>query len=275
MTTTLRPAEPLQRTEGGARSRRFQVCVNGRAVGTLHLTTDDASFGPAVARVRELHVEERDRGRGRGAVAALAAEEVARSWGCGRIEVSVPATSDAGLGLARALGYTERSRHMGKRLDGGAPKLPPGSAGRPMTAAEYGPWLAHGRERYAQSWITAGVPEDQARARAERDHARLLPDGMATAGTVLTVLEHEGTPVGSLWLCVREATMFVYNVEVAEEYRGRGHGRSLMLLAEAATADAGLGGIGLHVFAGNTPAVGLYTSLGYRATEHHFFKELA
>ncbi|WP_333751994.1 GNAT family N-acetyltransferase, partial [Streptomyces sp. IBSBF 2394] len=85
MTTTLRPIEPLQRAADGTRSRHFQVCVNSRPVGVLHLGTS-SSLGDSVAVIHELRVDEPDRRRGRGTVAALAAEEVARAWGCRQIE---------------------------------------------------------------------------------------------------------------------------------------------------------------------------------------------
>ena len=117
MTTTLRPTEPLQRHPDGTRSRRYQVCVNGRPVGVLLLGTHPV-FGEGVARVTELRIEEADRRRGRATVAALAAEEVARGWGCTRIEVTVPGDAVPALRLVTALGYlegdtvTERGSHL-------------------------------------------------------------------------------------------------------------------------------------------------------------------
>ncbi len=114
MTTTLRPTEPLQRDDAdGTRSRRYKVCVNSRPVGGIRLATRPA-FGHAVARIEDLRIDEPDRRRGRGTVAALAAEEVVRGWGCRRIEVSVPAEAEAGLRLATALGYLPGSRHLAK-----------------------------------------------------------------------------------------------------------------------------------------------------------------
>lgn len=271
MTTTLRPTEPLQRTDGGDLSRQYQICVNSRVVGVVRLATAPG-FGPAVARIGTLRVEESDRRRGRGTVAALAAEEVARGWGCTRIEVSVPATSEHALRLAAALGYVERNRTLSKPLTAAAP-LPEGSRGRPMTEAEYTPWLAAEKEGYAQTWMRLGVPEEQARAKSEDDHARHLPQGPASAGVMLRVLEHEGTPVGSLWLTRREQDVFVLDVKVEAEYRGRGHGRSLMRYAEAEAA-AFSDRIALNVFIDNQPARSLYDSLGYRPVEHHLYKPL-
>ncbi|MFE0515352.1 GNAT family N-acetyltransferase [Streptomyces sp. NPDC058964] len=273
MTTTLRPTEPLQRAADGALSRHFRVCVNSRPVGAVHLSTHPV-FGPSVARIEDLRIEEPDRGRGRGAVAALAAEEVARGWGCKRVEILVPAGAGGALRLATALGYVHRNRGMEKPLHDTPPALPAGSRGRPMTEAEYGPWLEHALVDYAQSWIDRGVPEGEARAKSERDHATELPEGLATGNMLISVLEHEGDRVGTLWLSLAGETAFVLDVETAEHARGRGHGRSLMLLAEAQAITAGKRVLGLNVFAGSTPAERLYESLGYAPTSYTMYKNL-
>ncbi|MEV1024685.1 GNAT family N-acetyltransferase [Streptomyces sp. NPDC050264] len=274
MTTTLRPTEPLQRTADGSSSRRFAVCVNSRPVGTLHLATHPV-FGPKVARVLDLRIDEPDRGRGRATVAALAAEEVARSWNCRRLEASVPAEQGGLLRLAGALGYVERNRNLAKTLpEGRCPALPAGSVGRRMTEDEFGPWLALAKERYARTVVERGATEEEARAKAEHDHAALLPEGVATPDVLVSVVEHDGETVGTLWLAQRADGAYVYDVEVAPDHRGRGHGRALMLLAEADSIAAGATRIGLNVFAGNAPALRLYEALGYEPTQHHLYKQL-
>ncbi|MFE0254962.1 GNAT family N-acetyltransferase [Streptomyces sp. NPDC059010] len=273
MTTTLRPTEPLQHNDDGTRSRRYQVCVNGRPVGDLHLGTHPV-FGARVALISELRIEEPDRRRGRGTVAALAAEEVARGWGCRRIEVAVPGDAVPALRLVTALGYVVRNRGMAKDLGDTPPDLPPGSRARPMTEAEFGAWLDKRYEDYSRSWVERGVPQAEARAKSERDHAALLPEGLRTPDVFLTVLEHEGTPVGTLWVATRDGRAYVYDVETLPTHRGEGHGRTLMLLAEVQAILAGHRGIGLNVFAGNTPAERLYESLGYETTLHAFYKTL-
>ncbi|MFE0678149.1 GNAT family N-acetyltransferase [Streptomyces sp. NPDC058867] len=273
MTTTLRPTEPLQRDADGALSRHFKVCVNSRPVGAVHVATDP-QFGPAVARIDGLRIEEPDRGRGRGTVAALAAEEVARGWGCTRIEIRVPGDAGPALRLATALGYLHRNRGMEKQLPATAPRLPEGSRARPMTEAEFGPWAERGNAHYAQSWIDRGVPEDQAWAKALSDMAVLLPRGLATEEVLISVLEHEGTAVGTLWLSLAGEKAFVFDVEADESFRGRGHGRSLMLLAEAGAVAAGKRTIGLNVFADNIPAERLYVSLGYVPVGYSMYKNL-
>ncbi|MEW2625753.1 GNAT family N-acetyltransferase [Streptomyces sp. NPDC048106] len=274
MTTTLRPVEPLQQHPDGTRSRRYQVCVNSRPVGDIHLGTSP-TLGETVARIDELRIAEADRRRGRGTIAALAAEEVARGWGCRQIEVLVPAASaDIALRLFDALGYTLRNRGMEKRLDAAPPALPPGRRVRPMTEAEFEAWRVREGERYARMWTERGVPEATARAKARDDHARLLPHGLATGNMLFSVLESEGSRVGTLWLALREATAYVYDVATDAAERGRGHGRALMLLAERQALEAGRPLLGLNVFAGNIPAERLYESLGYETVTYSLSKPL-
>ncbi|MDQ0402737.1 GNAT family N-acetyltransferase [Streptomyces sp. NPDC000349] len=273
MTTTLRPTEPLQRAADGTRSRRYQVCVNSRPVGAIHLGTS-RSLSDSVAVIHRLRIDEPDRRRGRGTVAALAAEEIARGWGCRQIEVGVAADAEAGARLAQALGYVLRNRGMTKQLGGTPPALPEGSRARPMTPDEFATWQAYESEQYARTWMERGLPEAEARTKARRDHEVLLPQGLATENTLFNVLEHEGTRVGILWLALHEDRAFVFDVEADEAHRGRGHGRTLMLLAESRAIGAGRPLIGLNVFAGNTAAERLYESLGYRTTRSLFYKPL-
>ncbi|GAA2583895.1 MULTISPECIES: GNAT family N-acetyltransferase [Streptomyces] len=273
MTTTLRPTEPLQRAADGTRTRYYQVCVNSRPVGVLHLGTSPA-LGDSVAVIRELRIDEPDRRRGRGTVAALAAEEVARGWGCRQIEAGVPGDTEPGVRLAQALGYALRNRTMTKPLGDTPPALPAGSRARPMTPEDFTAWQAYESEQYARTWIERGVPEADAYAKARRDHEVLLPRGLDTENMLFRVLEHEGERVGILWLALREDRAFVFDVEADAAHRGRGHGRTLMLLAESEAITAGRPLIGLNVFAGNTAAERLYESLGYGTTRYGYFKPL-
>lgn len=273
MTTTLRPTGPLKQSADGAKSRTYEVCVNSRPVGGIKLATHPV-FGPAVAQLRDLRIKEPDRRRGRATVAVLAAEEVVRGWGCGRIEVAVPAEATAAHHLATSLGYVERNRQMAKPLTTDPPALPVGVAGRPMTGDEYEVWLAYEQDVYAQTWIERGVPEAEARAKSAADHADHLPQGLATPSIRLSVLTHEDTRVGTLWLALRDEDAFVLDVEVDEEHRGRGHGRSLMFLAESQAHEADRSRMGLNVFAGNVAALRLYESLGYEPLAYYVYKQL-
>ncbi|MEU2224615.1 GNAT family N-acetyltransferase [Streptomyces sp. NPDC018347] len=273
MTTTLRPAEPLRQHPDGTRSRRYAVCVNSRPVGEIRLGTSP-SLGDSVARVLDLRIAEPDRRRGRGTVAVLAAEEVARGWGCVQIETVVPAAAEAALGLFGVLGYTERNRRMEKRLGATPPELPADSHARPMTGAEFDAWREVESEHFARMWIDRGVPEAAARAKARSVHVRLLPDGLATDRMLFSVLEHAGSRMGTLWVALEEEMAFVFDVRTDEAHRGRGHGRTLMLLAERQAIGAGRAVLGLNVFAGETPAERLYASLGYATVTRSLSKPL-
>ncbi|MER7764809.1 GNAT family N-acetyltransferase [Streptomyces sp. NPDC097619] len=278
MTTTLRPTGPLQQNSDGARARAYEICVNSRHVGVLELASD-TQFGPSVGVVRGLAVDGPDRRRGRATVAALAAEEVLRSWGCTRVRASVPAGAEGAHRLVTALGYRELSRNMVKELVPGPRPLPPGAAARPIAPAEYEDWSEAARAGFAQDWVDRGMTPEAARAKSDASHAELLPRGLDTPGTWIRILEADGERAGQVWVAAREVApgrpgAYVFDVEVPAGQRGRGHGRTLMLLAEGVALEAGAELLGLHVFAGNAPALGLYASLGYVTTERHYGKDL-
>lgn len=285
MTTTLRPAGPEQRTgsdDGGTvRRRAYDICVNGRRAGAVELAAA-AEDGLVTGRITRLTVDEADRRSGRATVAALAAEEVLRGWGARRVVVSVPAAGPA-LRLATVLGYTERSRRLLKPM--GPPVAAAGSAGTdggalaPMTDAHYGAWLARDHAALAARRTADGVRPDRAAAAAGRARRSLLPDGPATTGMAFRRLLHDGVDVGTLWLRLDgaphpDADAWVHAVEVAEQHRGRGHGRTLMRAAERMCREAGRRVLGLDVEAGNVPALALHASLGYRPVEHLLSKPL-
>ncbi|WP_037870609.1 GNAT family N-acetyltransferase [Streptomyces sp. SPB074] len=272
MTTTLRPTEPLQHDPDGACHRAYEIRVNSRPVGGLVLSAH-TEYG--LGSIVGLRVAEPDRGRGRAAVAVLAAEEVLRGWGCRRSEGVVPSGSEAGLRLAASLGYTEDARLLRKALRGRAPGLPAGSRARPMTGTEFAAW----REREHLSYAGVlreyrGLSAEQAGDLAARDLATCFPEGSPGRGQRLWVLEHEGVAVGTLWVTDRETDVYVMNVEVSEEHRGRGHGRSLLLWTESDGLAEGHRAAELNVHTRNTPALRLYESLGYRPFQHHFVKTL-
>ena len=278
MTTTLRPTGPLQQAGNGEKSRTYEVRVNSRPVGTIELATGPGSGRPS-GIVRALRIDEPDRRRGRATVAVLAAEEVLRGWGCGQVQASAPADDIPVLRLLKSLGYTERSRNMLKELPPGPPALPADVVGRAMTEAEYTAWEAQTFDSYTRSWTDRGMPPEEARANAEASHRDILPDGLATPGVSMSVLVHRGDAVGHLWVAPREVSPggrvpSVYDVAVAEDRRGNGHGRALMLLAERIALESGATLLGLHVFSDNTPAVRLYESLGYRTTVRNHVKQL-
>lgn len=275
MTTTLRPTGPEERVEDGGRTRTYDVCVNSRPVGRVRLATDPRSALPTGC-IADLRIDGPDQRRGRGTVAALAAEEVLRGWGCRRVELFVPADAGPALRLGAALGYTERARRMRKELTT-APALPAGSTDRQLADADYPAWLAAAHAEYVQAMVRQGEPREHAERLSAADHRTMLPEGARTPGHSLRILVHEGTDVGSVWTALhppRQPGGYVYDVRVAPEHRGHGHGRALMHVAERECLAAGKRSLGLNVYADNATAMALYESLGYRTTAHRLWKPL-
>jgi ribosomal protein S18 acetylase RimI-like enzyme len=149
---------------------------------------------------------------------------------------------------------------------------------RPLHEDEFEDWLHESRDGYERSMVEhGGFPEDEAREKARDDYARLLTEGLATAGHDVFVLEEEssGTRLGTLWIAERPHALAVFDVHVEDGLRGRGYGRAAMLLAEEEARRRGFDRIVLNVFAGNTVARSLYESLGYQERSVAMSKSLS
>lgn len=140
---------------------------------------------------------------------------------------------------------------------------------RPLSGQEIAEYVPRLRAVYAaelrEHLFLSG---EAAAARAERTAADTFPEGRVAEGHWLFAVEDgEGTRVGVLWLGEpfdREAdSLWVYDIVIDEEHRGRGLGRDTMLLAEDEARRLGRGRIKLNVFARNAVARALYLSLGF------------
>ena len=136
-----------------------------------------------------------------------------------------------------------------------------------MEEEEFVAWLPLLRDDYAQDLVRDyGMSAEQARAQAVADI-----DGHRSAEHSVFVIEVERERVGHLWLVERhdayEPTLVVYDIDIDESYRGRGHGRAAMVFAEEEARRRGLTRIALHVGARNDAARNLYRSLGFEENE--------
>ena len=109
---------------------------------------------------------------------------------------------------------------------------------------------------------------EAAAARAARSATDAFPAGEVGAGHWLFAVEDgEGTRVGVLWLGDpfdgELDSLWVYDIEIEPEHRGRGLGRDAMQLAEEEARRLGRQRIKLNVFARNAVARALYLSLGF------------
>jgi ribosomal protein S18 acetylase RimI-like enzyme len=139
---------------------------------------------------------------------------------------------------------------------------------RPMREDEFEDWLPRVRDGYADGMVEhGGMSESAARAKAAADTRMLFPDGKLVPEQAVYVLEDGGARVGVLWVAEREIdgtpALWIYEIQVDEALRGRGYGRSAMLLAEEEARRRGIDRVALNVFGGNEIARNLYRSLGY------------
>ena len=148
-----------------------------------------------------------------------------------------------------------------------------------MTEEEFQAFLAQSVPEYASEKVQAGnwTPEE-ALERSRKDHATLLPEGLASPNQHLYSIELGGRPVGRLWLSVDPQASggagFLYDLQVAEPYRRQGIAREAMRLLEKEALSLGVRSLGLHVFGYNLAARALYEKLGYETTNINMSKAL-
>jgi ribosomal protein S18 acetylase RimI-like enzyme len=135
---------------------------------------------------------------------------------------------------------------------------------RPLRENEFEAWSEEHTRGYAEGMIAfADLSREDAEAKAARDVAAVFPDGLATDGIRLWVVEDEGRSVGTVFLGVRDGGAWLYDITIDEAERGRGFGRAAMLALEEEARRLGYGSLGLNVWGGNEVARGLYRSLGF------------
>jgi GNAT superfamily N-acetyltransferase len=118
--------------------------------------------------------------------------------------------------------------------------------------------------RYAEDIErNGGLSREAARQKAAQD----VPGVLADKANDLFAVEDDGEQVGFLWVGERELqgrrVLWIWDVFVEREHRGRGLGRRAMQLAEEEARRRGLDRIELNVFGGNEVARSLYRLLDY------------
>jgi GNAT superfamily N-acetyltransferase len=153
--------------------------------------------------------------------------------------------------------------------------VPPEVNLRPLRDDEFRDWDDAHRREYARGLVEhAQLSPAEAAAKVERDLAAVLPDGLATKGVHVWVAEAEGQRVGTVFLGVRGADAWLYDITIAEAERGRGYGRAAMLALEHEARALGFDRLALNVWGGNEVARGLYRSLGYAEDSVHMHKDI-
>ncbi|MDI2132683.1 GNAT family N-acetyltransferase [Yinghuangia seranimata] len=274
MTTTLRPAPHTTRPVDGA-GDWYAICANGRPIGRLHLDAH-GRWGDGTGWIDHVEVLASRRRHGHGCVALLAAEEILRGRGCGRVAVEVPEGNLPGLRLAATLGYAFDSRYLVARVRGGIgaarsmPDAPRGLTLAPMTPDEHAAWTDDAWLRCVTLLSEQGWSLRHAEARA---HARLR--GGEQRPYALRTPTHE--LAGVVWLDSSPTTpgrAEVRALEVPTPWRGRSHGRLLLRTAEHLAYAAGLGELGLELVGPVPAARHIATAMGYRTQSRQLGKPI-
>lgn len=148
---------------------------------------------------------------------------------------------------------------------------------RPFANDEAASFLEATRLHFISELVATGVTAEDASGQADAAYERLCPGGAPTPGQLVGSVTASGDPIGALWLGpagTDSRRWWVFFVEVDVNWRGKGYGRQAMRLAEELARDHGADEIGLNVFARNSVAVALYSSLGYMEVSKQMTKPL-
>jgi ribosomal protein S18 acetylase RimI-like enzyme len=136
----------------------------------------------------------------------------------------------------------------------------------PLAGAALAAWLAATRTEYIAERMESGDSQAEAVANADASYQRLFPGGTPAPGQLVGRLVAREGSIGHLWvgpLGSDPDRWWVWDVAIEPGFRGQGHGRAAMELAERLARDHGATSLGLNVFGHNTVARRLYASLGY------------
>lgn len=144
---------------------------------------------------------------------------------------------------------------------------------RPMTPEQEAEYLPQAIEGFVLDIVRAGSLDPvRARAKAEASYTGLHADGEI----YVAAYDDDGIWVGVLGYALQgfdddpatESALFVYDLEVFDPYRRRGHARDLLAHAESLARAAGAVSVRLTVWEGNDGAHDLYRRVGFRDESH-------
>lgn len=143
-----------------------------------------------------------------------------------------------------------------------------------ISSARYEVWHTQIWELYAQELIQSGVAEARAKREAREGYEHSMPGGVLAPDNFVFDVIHNDEPVGIVWLVKQVDDWFIYDIDIAEQHRGKGLGRKTMQAIEAYVRNQDGKSINLSVFGFNTIARNLYESEGYETTRLQMKKYL-
>ena len=141
---------------------------------------------------------------------------------------------------------------------------------KPMNQDIYNHYITYSKNNYAQEITKArGISIEEAMQITNKEYDTLLPDGLQSKNQYLYTIENnENENIGIMWFSSQsnhgDNELFLCDVEVNKEYRGKGYGRESMDLLESKVKEFNINTISLHVFLHNKIAYSLYNKIGYK-----------
>ena len=141
---------------------------------------------------------------------------------------------------------------------------------REMNETEYTSWRELAVKEYADDLAKAGYDtREHAPESSAKEFDSILSKGPKSEGVHLCVVMDEQSQqrVGTILYTEkggrRTDAIFIADIRVDEQCRGKGYGAAALRLLEVKARELGKNRIGLHVFAHNARAKKLYEKLGY------------
>ena len=141
---------------------------------------------------------------------------------------------------------------------------------KPMNQDQYNNYITYSKNNYAQEIIKSrGIGIEEATQITNKEFDALLSDGLKSKNQYLYTIENnENENIGIMWFSSQsnhgDNELYLFDVEVNKEYRGKGYGRKSMDLLESKVKEFNMHTISLHVFLHNKIAYSLYNKIGYK-----------
>ena len=124
-----------------------------------------------------------------------------------------------------------------------------------------------------------GLSQDQAITQANEKFNSYLPLGLKTTGhDFYQIKDASGNPCGYLWYGERlernKRSIFIYDILVEEQFRGRGYAKWMLGWLENTVKCMNIDEITLHVLGYNYKARELYETNGFETTHLYMSKKL-
>ena len=150
----------------------------------------------------------------------------------------------------------------------------------PISKEDFHSYLQSQILEYAKEKVKSGNwAEGEAFDLSTKSFMNLLPEGRGTSGhSIISILDSiSKDKVGVLWVewnNKEHNASFIWDIIIHDNFRRKGYGSAALKQLEKMAAEKGSSGISLHVFGHNKPAISMYESLGYYATNIIMKKDL-